>query len=90
MCLGLDEVADGFGLSKVEAPVGDGPHSEFARVRGPCAQIKQAIENTQKQGRGTVATKLHDIVARIGMRRFEEGNYNPINNFESIRVEDGL
>jgi hypothetical protein len=71
-------------------PVSNGSHRKFARVSGPCAQEQQGIENSQKKRRGTVAAKLDDIVARVGMRRLEEGNYSAVNYFERIGVEDGL
>jgi len=44
----------------------------------------------QKQGRGTMTAKLHDIFTRVGVRRLEEGNYNPVNYFERIRIENSL
>ena len=90
MRLGFDEVTYGFGLREIEASVSDGPHGEFTRVSRTGAEEEQGIENTKKEGRGTVAAKLHYIVAGIGMGRFKESNYNPVYDFQRIRVGNSL
>ena len=69
---GLDQVADGFGLGKVDAAVEKGPEGEFAGFGEPGARAYGAVETVPENDGGAVAGDFDYVFGGVGTGRDEE------------------
>lgn len=67
--LRLDDIHHGFRLRQVEAAIQEGPLREFTAVRGDGPLFQNERERLAERLHRAVDLDLHDILARVGMRR---------------------
>ena len=70
--LGLDEVANGFGLSEVDAAVEEGAHGELAGFGKARAPRKGEFDDMSQHDRRAVGRDLHDVIGGVGVRLLKE------------------
>src|SRR5713101_4033760 len=74
--LRVDQVADGFGLGKVEASVEKGSHGEFTGLGETGAAGKREFDDVAEDDGRPVSGDFDDVVGGVGVGLSEVGDYD--------------
>ena len=74
--LGVDQVADGFGLGKIDAAVEESTHGELARFGETRSGGDEQLDNVPEDDRRAVGCDLDNVVGSVGMRLGEVSDHD--------------
>ena len=72
--LRVDEVADGLGLSQIDASIQERAHGELAGLGKACSASERHLNHVAEDDRRSVTGNLDHVVGGVGVRLGEEGN----------------
>jgi len=73
---GVDQIADSFGPRQIDAAVQKGAQREFSRLGQARAGIEGPVQGKAQDHGRSVAGYLHNVLSRVGSRRFEERGHH--------------
>ena len=82
---GVNQVAHGFRLHEIDAPVEKCAQRELAGRGQPCALRHRRLDDRAKQYRASVTADLDDVLAGVGVRPGKEGEDDLIGGAEQPR-----
>jgi carbonic anhydrase len=71
--LGVDEIANSFGLGEIDASIQEGSHGKFAWLGEPRPCSDAEFDDVAKHNRRTVSGNFDDVVGGVGVRFGEVG-----------------
>jgi len=74
--LGIDEIANGLGLSEIDAAIEEGAHSELSGFGEARSSGDAKLDDVTEHDRGAVRSDLDNVVGSVGMRFGEKSNHD--------------